>query len=248
MTSLSLYHLSYQRYLTVTSGPDAVEQVYGARMAEARTVNDEVDAAEAQGSYAVLFAARLRHMAWFHRQPFFFMPGLTLGLFIVGLLLIRHGVFDDPGAHRRLLIGLAVFGLLSWAIGNWVRDWIGIPTTFGLLRDQWLTFTYVSVALLIVARWPTLVPQLRAFSNPGRMALTNYLIQIAAVDLLFSGYGAGLGHIRPVFAFPMALTLFACQSVSSTLWLKRFRFGPAEWLWRSATYGKLQPMRANRDA
>jgi uncharacterized protein len=92
------------------------------------------------------------------------------------------------------------------------------------------------------------VPQLRAFSNPGRMALTNYLIQIAAVDLLFSGYGAGLGHIRPVFAFPMALTLFACQSVSSTLWLKRFRFGPAEWLWRSATYGKLQPMRANRDA
>jgi uncharacterized protein len=248
MTSLSLYHLSYQRYLTVTSGPDAVDQVYGARLAEARTVNDEVDAAEAQGSYAVLFAARLRHMAWFHRQPFFFMPGLTLGLFIVGLLLIRHGVFDDPGAHRRLLIGLAVFGLLSWAIGNWVRDWIGIPTTFGLLRDQWLTFTYVSVALLIVARWPTLVPQLRAFSNPGRMALTNYLIQIAAVDLLFSGYGAGLGHIRPVFAFPMALTLFACQSVSSTLWLKRFRFGPAEWLWRSATYGKLQPMRANRDA
>ena len=244
MTSLSLYHLSYQRYLSVTSGPEAVDQVYGARMAEARAVNDEVDAAEAQGSYAVLFGARLRHMAWFHRQPFFFMPGLTLGLFIVGLLLIRHGVFDDPGAHRRLLIGLAAFGLLSWAIGNWVRDWIGIPTTLGLLRDQWLTFTYVSVALLILARRPSLVPRLRAFSDSGRMALTNYLIQIAAVDLLFSGYGAGLGHIRPVYAFPMAITLFACQAAVSTLWLKRFRFGPAEWLWRSATYGKLQPMRA----
>ena len=241
--SVSLFHLSYQRYLTSTGGPDAVATVYGARQAEAVSVNDGLEAAEAQESYGVLFAARLRHMAWFHAQPFFFMPGGTLALFIAGLLLIRHRVFEDPAAHRRLLYGFAAFGLVSWAVDIWLLDLIGVQTTLGLLRDQWLTFTYVSVALLIMALRPAVVPHLRVFANAGRMALTNYLIQIAAVDLLFSGYAVGLGKIRPLYGIVVAVPLFALEAAFSTLWLQRFRFGPAEWLWRSLTYGERQPMR-----
>lgn len=77
------------------------------------------------------------------------------------------------------------------------------------------------------------------------MALTNYLIQIAAVDLLFSGYALGLGTIRPLVGPVMALTLFAAEAAFSTLWLTYYRFGPAEWLWRSLTYGRKQPMRVS---
>jgi uncharacterized protein len=115
----------------------------------------------------------------------------------------------------------------------------------GLLRDQWLMFTYVSVAVWLLAARPALVPRLWPFANAGRMALTNYLIQIAAIDLLFSGYALGLGTIRPLVGPVMALTLFAAEAAFSTLWLKRFRFGPAEWLWRSLTYGRKQPMRVS---
>jgi uncharacterized protein len=75
------------------------------------------------------------------------------------------------------------------------------------------------------------------------MALTNYLIQISVIDLLFAGYGLGPGKIRPVFGFAAALVFFAAEAVFSTIWLKHFYYGPAEWLWRSLTYGEPQAMR-----
>ena len=241
--SVGLFHLVYSTILAQSHGPAGVEAAYRARLALAESVNGAIDAAEAQSGYLVLLQARLRHMAWFYAQPFSFMPGVTLALFIVGLLLVRHRVFEAPLDHKRLLAGWAAFGLISWLAANWLFPHFGIPGLFGLVRDQWLTFTYVSLALWILASQPALVPRLRVIGNAGRMALTNYLIQIAAIDLLFSGYALGLGQIRPLLVLPMALALFAVQTAFSTLWLKHFRFGPAEWLWRSLTYGAPQPMR-----
>jgi uncharacterized protein len=72
------------------------------------------------------------------------------------------------------------------------------------------------------------------------MALTNYLLQIATLDLLFSGYAIGLGQIRPVYGLVAALGCFGAEAAFSTVWLKHFRFGPAEWLWRSLTYGRAE--------
>ncbi len=112
-----------------------------------------------------------------------------------------------------------------------------------LFRDQWLTFTYVAVALAVLARWPAFVGRLHGVANAGRMALTNYLVQIAGLDLLFSGYAVGLGQVRPVWGFVAALICYAVEVLLSTLWLARFRFGPAEWLWRSLTYGARQALR-----
>ena len=243
--SVALYHLVYRWLIGLGAGSEGVEAVYRARFALADSVIGTVDAAEAGASYLALLGARLRHMAWFYTQPFFFMPGVTLALFIVGFLFVRHRVFEDPFGRKRLLIGLAAFGFVSWLAANWLLQYFfGVPGLFGLIRDQWLTFTYVSVALLVLASWPALVPRLRVVGNVGRMALTNYLVQIATIDLLFSGYGLGLGKIRPLVGPVMALILFGCQVAYSTAWLKRFRFGPAEWLWRSLTYGRKQAMRA----
>ena len=231
--SVALFHLAAAQYLSARGGPGAVNEAYHARQAIAADVNGAVKAAEAQSSYRVLLDARLSHMAWFHAQPFFFMPGGTLALFIVGLLLVRHGVFDEPLAHVALLAVMAVFGVTSWLAGNWLLSRLSLdPLTF-IFRDQWLTFAYVAAALFLLARMPGLTGRLRFVGNAGRMALTNYLLQIAAIDLLFSGYALGLGQIRPVVGPAAALTCFAAQALFSTAWLTRFRFGPAEWLWRS---------------
>jgi uncharacterized protein len=75
------------------------------------------------------------------------------------------------------------------------------------------------------------------------MALTNYLLQIAALDLIFSAYALGLGQIRPLRGLAAAIGCFAAEVVLSSWWLARFRFGPAEWLWRSLTYAQPQPLR-----
>lgn len=236
--SSPLYHLAAQQGLMRTAGSQAVEAAYEARRAEAAAANAAVDAAERQPRYAVLLSARLAHMVWFHRQPFFFLPGGTLTLFIVGLLLVRHGVFEAPLAHRGVLIVMTVFGVASWAVSNWV-----LPGLALLLRDQWLTFSYVALALFALARWPGLVARLRAVGHAGRMALTNYLLQVATLDMLFSGYAVGLGTIRPVEGLAAALACFAAEAMFSSWWLARFRYGPAEWLWRSLTYGRVQPLR-----
>jgi uncharacterized protein len=241
--SVLLYNIGMFWYLSHGVGPEAARAAGHARVEMFRAVNHAVTAAEAQSSYAVLFVTRLKHMAWFYRQPFFFMPGVTIALFIAGLLLVRHRVFENVGSHRRLLAGLAVFGIVSWLVDDFLFPDSGFDNTLGVLRDQWLMFAYVSVALLLLAWKPGLLVRLRVIGNAGRMALTNYLIQIAAIDLLFSGYAIGLGRVRPVIALPMALTLFAAQVAFSTVWLARCRFGPAEWLWRSLTYGQRQPMR-----
>jgi uncharacterized protein len=241
--SVGLYHLAYQWYLSSQGGPPAVETTYEAARVVAASVNGARQAAEAQGSYSTLLAARLRHMAWFYRQPFFFMPGATLALFVIGLLLVRHGVFENPRGHRRILGFMAVFGILSWLGANWLLERWNLGPLILIFRDQWLTFTYLSASLLILARWPGLARRFAPVANAGRMALTNYLLQIAALDLLFSGYAIGLGQVRPATGFILATVCFAIEAMMSTWWLARFRFGPAEWLWRRLTYGHMPPFR-----
>jgi uncharacterized protein len=76
------------------------------------------------------------------------------------------------------------------------------------------------------------------------MALTNYLTQSLVMTWVYNGYGLGLyGKVGPAAAAFLCVALFALQIVVSRWWLSQYRFGPAEWLWRSLTYAKLQPMR-----
>ena len=67
------------------------------------------------------------------------------------------------------------------------------------------------------------------------MALTNYLTQSVALSFLFYGYGLGLyGRVGSAAAAGCGLSLYAAPVVFSWAWLKWSRFGPVEWIWRSA--------------
>jgi uncharacterized protein len=78
----------------------------------------------------------------------------------------------------------------------------------------------------------------------GRMAFTNYLMQSVIFGWVFYGYGLGLfGRLGVAAALAIGTAVYALQVAFSILWLRRYRFGPLEWLWRSATYGTWQPLR-----
>jgi uncharacterized protein len=81
-----------------------------------------------------------------------------------------------------------------------------------------------------------------ALAAAGRMALTNYMLQIAVLDFLASGYGIGL-RARPLASVAGTALLFGGLVIFSRFWLVRYLFGPLEWLWRSFTYLKWQRLR-----
>jgi uncharacterized protein len=111
----------------------------------------------------------------------------------------------------------------------------------GFFDDRWLCLTYIGAVLLLLAARPAWTRRLALFGHAGRMALTNYIAQVVIVDLLASGYGAGL-RLRPLLYLPAGVLLFTLLALASRAWLTRFRMGPLEWAWRCLTYGRLQPL------
>ena len=75
------------------------------------------------------------------------------------------------------------------------------------------------------------------------MAFTNYVAQSVIFGWIFYGYGLGLfGRLGITQALAIGITVYAGQVLFSAWWLRRYRFGPIEWLWRTLMYGVRQPM------
>jgi len=214
------------------------------------------EAAARQGPFLDLLAARWNlFLATTPGDWRSFLPDSNFALFVIGLLAVRHRVFDEPRRHDRLIAGWMTFGLLSWLLAWLVlrrlpetsipgADW-PLADGLGLVQDQWLCFTYVGAVVLLLAWRPVWNTRLAPIGRAGRMALTNYMIQVAVLDFLASGYGMGL-KLRPYHYVVAAILFFSAEVVLSTLWLARFRFGPLEWIWRTITYARRQPLRLDR--
>jgi uncharacterized protein len=116
-------------------------------------------------------------------------------------------------------------------------------SVLGVFGDPALAFAYGSSIVLLAQRrsWQKVFVPLAA---TGRMALTNYLLMALLVGVLAPAVGLGVyQRIGPTLGPGLAVATYAGLMCLSTWWLKHFRFGPAEWLWRTLAYGTLQPMR-----
>jgi uncharacterized protein len=180
------------------------------------------------------------------------LPDTNLALFCLGLLAVRHGILDQPRRHRRVILGCMLFGAIAWA-SHWLllRDVPELPVPgtagplsdgLGLLLEQWFCLTYIGAVVLLLAYRPVWTRRLRMFGSAGRMALTNYMLQVAVLDALASAYGWKL-RLRPGAYVLAAVLLFGIEAALSSAWLSRFRLGPLEWLWRTVTYARPQPLR-----
>jgi uncharacterized protein len=159
-------------------------------------------------------------------------------LFILGLLAVRRGIFDDVSRNSRIIIGAMVFGFVSWSIAWLMYD--NGPAEYGVLSDRWLALTYAGAVILLVHKRPVWKERLALFGKAGRMALTNYVLQAAVIAALATGLSL---EIRPYAVVPATVILFGALAALSTWWLSRFRNGPLEWMWRIVTYWKWQPLK-----
>lgn len=182
------------------------------------------------------------------------------GCILIGAALGRSDVLRDPATHarfwKRLLIALPAglvlaLGLKLSAYGRlpWPDGWQGTDNARVLLRmlehaaPLVLGLGYMAGFVLLFGRrlW---CRGLQLLVPVGRMALSNYLAQTLVGVGVFYGVGLGLGPRYGLVGVAVAwVVVFAAQIAVSHWWLARFRFGPAEWLWRSATYGRRQPLR-----
>ena len=104
-----------------------------------------------------------------------------------------------------------------------------------------LFYVYLVSEWSLTTRWRWLQS---GFAAVGRTALSNYLLQAFLINLIFMGWGFGLyDRLGPAMTMVLSFPIFGLLMILSVWWIARFRYGPAEWLWRTLTYGAMQPMR-----
>jgi uncharacterized protein len=172
-----------------------------------------------------------------------------LSMFLLGALIGKLGLYRNVSAHRNLFRRVFWICAPIGVIGNAVLTPIhavtpDFPPTFMWVIEG--SLSAIAVPALAVAYasgfawawscgWRSM---LRGLAPAGRMALTTYVSQTLIGVALFYGVGLGLrGQVRLVEGTILAIAIFATQCVIAGLWLRWFRFGPIEWVWRRATYG-----------
>lgn len=174
--------------------------------------------------------------------------GLNIfAMFLVGLYLGQKKFFENLNDNTRILKKMLLIGLLIGMIGSFVYATMildlsrFIPSLklftasfFQMIGTPAMSLFYISLMGLIYVKNKNI---LKFFAAPGRLALTNYLMQTVICTMIFYGYGLGLfGKVNKLEGLILTFTIYIVQIIVSNLWFKKFEFGPVEWLWRKFTY------------
>lgn len=205
--------------------------------------------------YPEVVSYRQPTVVMMHTQAtFFYLIWRVGGVMLLGMALMKLGIISGERGgdyYRKLMltgygIGLPIVLFGAWNI--WQHQWdpmwmfqVGnFPNYVGSIL---IALGHIGLVMTII-RSGAITKLVDRFAAVGRMAFTNYLSHSIILTTIFYGYGLGLyGSVPRLFQMGFVLAVIGLQLWWSPIWLKSFRFGPAEWLWRSLTYWKLQPMR-----
>lgn len=216
----------------------------------------------------------LQHAGWFdhfkrnvcgtfYRYAYLFFVSRipkVLGMFLIGYVIGRSDFYKNLAQNKKILYWTIGLGLL-----------IGLPANFGLAYHMsnfdddyfdlkingWYETIYYAlgvvplalayVGLLMLSFQTTIGKKILLLISPvGKMAFSNYLMHSLIGNFVFLGAGLGyMGQVGPIYLTLFAIVVFLFQIILSTIWLNYFQYGPIEWVWRSLTYNKAQPIRVN---
>jgi len=214
---------------------------------------EQGDAIYASGSWADVISWRVHELKNIYLTAELIAAILSiLGMFLIGAAMGRARLFQDTAAalpvFRRMLwfgygIGLPCTVIYAGAVVHLDPLYIDLRNTLlvtlHMVANVSLCLAYMSTLVVLLRKGST---WLNVLAPAGRMALSNYLMHSLVFTTLFYGYGLGLyGRFGHMSLTLMAVALFGCQLWFSRWWLDRYRMGPMEWVWRSLTYGRVQP-------
>lgn len=204
----------------------------------------------ADGSFWELVLLRIDRMASFRFEPMMIFA-MSIAMFLIGSRLFRAGIFDDHGAalrRRCMIIGLGVALPLDLVWGT-----LGAGSSFFFTRYVLAPVVAVGLLALIAHIGLHTSPTAwlsRRLQEVGRMALTGYVLQNLLASIIFYGWGFGLAARLSDWRLPTTVialvVICAAVSLFAHLWLRRFRQGPIEWLWKES-YQRLSGLGRSRE-
>ena len=172
----------------------------------------------------------------------------VLGLFLIGYYIGRNRMYAQIAERKAALksilkvglgLGLPLSSLYAWSAVSGKPFGIGIHSLFYFISVYLTSFGYIALIALAYDKHKSAAIW-RFFALPGRMALTCYIGQSAIGMAIFYGIGMGLGATMGLaWVEIIVIGVYLFEAMFCAGWLKVFRFGPLEWVWRCLTYGKL---------
>jgi uncharacterized protein len=208
------------------------------------------------GGFLEITAQRARDVSFMSIGNFFLAPSV-FAMFLIGLWFARKEKFsrlqENLPFFRKLFAWSLALGLIGSLLFTYFMEVSGerfvpnlnmVLVTLGqVFGAPMLSLCYAS-GLTLLAVKPGWTQRLAPLASAGQMALTVYLLESIICTLVFYGYGLGLfNQVGRTAGLLLGIVVYAALVAFSVFWMKRFLFGPAEWLWRTLTYLKPQPMR-----
>ncbi len=214
---------------------------------------------EIRGSYAGLYEARSKQAEEGETFGMYYWAIFDVTLFMfIGLAFFKLGILQGE-AKTKVYAWMAVIGLgvglpLSYLFViydvNYNFNWFEIVKNkpFDFYELQRFIHSIGIFGLIMLMYKSGWFKWMFALLRPvGQMAFTNYLMQSVICGIIFMGIGFGLfGRLEYHQLFYVVAAVWVVEIAWSHLWLRYFRFGPMEWVWRSLTYWKKQPIRKDK--
>ncbi|MBS4748618.1 MULTISPECIES: DUF418 domain-containing protein [Bacillus] len=173
-------------------------------------------------------------------------------MFLLGVYFVKMEFFKNMEAKKAIWNRIWIICTIAFLItqGSTIITavnpfentlWVNMATALEQNGGLTGSMFYMSTLAMLFLHVPQLRGALMVFTKVGRMSLTCYLLHSIIGTLLFLKYGAGLvDHLQPAGTFFMAIGVYVFLVLFSTFWLKRFKYGPMEYIWRQLTYGKVK--------
>lgn len=209
-----------------------------------------------QGNYAGVYQNRSTDSYRNQTNSFFYHSIWDILIFMfLGMAFFKIGILTGDASPKvywyMLAIGLSIGAVLSYynlyfiyrVRYNWYEYHKQTPVLFYEIARVFRSTGFFAL-LMLLSRAKPFQWLFKAMQPVGQMAFTNYLMQAIICGLIFYGFGFGLyGRLQRYELYYVVAGVWVFQIVFSHIWLRYFRFGPFEWLWRSLTYWKMQPIK-----
>ncbi|MFN8355852.1 MAG: DUF418 domain-containing protein [Spirosomataceae bacterium] len=207
------------------------------------------------GSYEEVYTAVTDKYLHYFMPYLYFSIWDVIAFMLLGMAFFKMGVLSGTAPTP----WYAVMSVVGLGLGLWLTNVLlhyRIDSGFNryiILKNMTVSFADVGRLLRTLGIFGTLMLMyksgafgwfFRLFQPVGQMAFTNYLTQSLICMLIFTGIGLGyFGKLERYEGYIIVGCIWGVQIIWSHIWLRYFRFGPLEWLWRSLTYWKRQPMK-----